>query len=126
MSRRGAFEMLKILWAGPLLVACTGDVAGDAASGPPRTHTVEIRDMAFHPADIRARPGDTIVWTNADFLPHTATDPDSAWTSPPLAQGESWRMVVGGSGAGTYICAFHPVMEARLTIDPQPSTGESS
>lgn len=112
--------MLKMLWAGPLLVACAGDAPGPV----PETHTVEIRDMAFVPAELRVRPGDTIVWVNRDFVPHTATAPDSAWTSPPLAQGERWRMVARAPGEGTYICAFHPVMEARLIIEPLPPAEE--
>ncbi len=122
MRARPAFGMLKVLWAGPLLLACGGDAARDAGAVPSRTHTVEIRDMAFHPTELRVHPGDTIVWINRDFVPHTATSPDSAWTSPPLAQGESWRMVVGGPGVGTYICAFHPVMEASLIVDLRSST----
>lgn len=99
-----------LLWAGPLLVACSGHDAGSAL----RSHVVEIRGMEFHPAHLRVSPGDTIVWQNHDFVPHTATAPDSAWTSPPLGQGESWRMVVEEPGLVTYLCAFHPVMQASL------------
>ncbi len=81
--------------------------------------------MAFHPAALRVRAGDTIVWVNRDFVPHTATAPDSAWTSPPLGQGERWSMVAPVAGAGTYICAFHPVMEARLIVEPSTSVEET-
>lgn len=109
-----------MLWAGPLLVACVDEPARPA----PETHTVEIREMAFHPAELRVRAGDSIVWINHDFVPHTATAPDSAWTSPPLARGERWRMVAVAPGTGTYICAFHPVMEARLIVDAPPSAEE--
>lgn len=87
----------------------------------PVTRTVEIRDMEFHPAELRVRPGDTVVWVNHDYVPHTATGPDSAWTSPPLAQDERWRMVARPSGSGTYLCVFHPVMEGRLIVDPSAS-----
>lgn len=103
-----------MLWAGPLFLAC----AGEHEEPLPVTHTVEIREMEFHPAELRVNPGDTIVWVNRDLVPHTATAPDSAWTSPPLAQGERWRMVARAPGEGAYICAFHPVMEARLIVEP--------
>lgn len=106
----------------PLLVACI-----DGGEGrPPRGHTVEIRDMAFHPAELHVSPGDTVTWINRDFIPHTATAPDSAWTSPPLALGESWQMVVRAPGVGSYICAFHPSMEARLVAEVTPSASETN
>lgn len=108
-----------MLWASPLLVACIGEQGNPV----PETHTVEIREMAFRPAELRVRAGDTIVWVNRDFVPHTATAPDSAWTSPPIARGERWRMVARAPGTSTYICAFHPAMEARLIVD-SPSSAE--
>ena len=40
---------------------------------PPRRHVVEIRGMAFHPAVLEIHRGDTVVWVNRDFVPHTAT-----------------------------------------------------
>ena len=110
------------LCVGPMLTACAGEEVESAA----QTRIVEIRDMAFHPAEILVNPGDTLVWVNLDFVPHTATARDSAWTSPPLAQGGRWSMVARTPDAGAYMCAFHPVMEARLTLDPHPSAEEEA
>ncbi|MEK9501229.1 cupredoxin domain-containing protein [Gaopeijia maritima] len=119
MSRPAARTMWRLAAFAPLLAACAG---GDRP--PPRHHTVEIRDMAFHPAELRVAPGDTVTWTNRDFVPHTATAPDSAWTSPPLAKGESWQMVVRAPGRGTYICAYHPTMRATLVALATPPVPE--
>ena len=114
MTRPRIRRVSPVVWAAPLLAACAGaDPVAD-----PRSHTVEMREMAFVPAELRVNPGDTIVWINRDIVPHTATAPDSAWSSPPLAEGERWRMVVGAAASGQYLCAFHPVMEARLIVDP--------
>lgn len=111
-----------MLWAGPLVLAC----AGEHGESGPRTHTVEIREMEFHPGELRVSPGDTVVWINRDIVPHTATDPDSAWTSPPLSQGDRWRTVARALGTGTYICAFHPVMEAGLIVERPSSLWEQT
>lgn len=111
-------------WALPLVVAWGLAAAGGAETRAATSHTVEIRDMKFHPDELRVRPGDTIVWINRDFIPHTATAPDSAWTSPPLARDERWSMIAPAADAGDYLCAFHPVMEARLIVDPVPSPEE--
>lgn len=80
--------------------------------------------MEFRPAELRVDAGDTVVWVNRDFVPHTATAPDSSWTSPPLAEGERWSMVAPSADAGRYLCVFHPVMEARLIVDPTASIEE--
>ncbi|MEK1874831.1 MAG: plastocyanin/azurin family copper-binding protein, partial [Rhizobium altiplani] len=37
------------------------------------TVTVTIEKMMFSPAEISARPGDTVEWINKDILAHTAT-----------------------------------------------------
>lgn len=118
MSRRRTRVAGGPLLVVPLLVACGLGAEDGPERPPPETHTVEIRGMAFRPAELRVRAGDTIVWVNRDFVPHTATATDSAWTSPPLGQGEQWRRVALESEAGPYLCAFHPVMEARLVVDP--------
>lgn len=111
-----------LLWAASLLSACSAEGAGGSGGPPPETHTVEIRDMEFRPVELTVRAGDTVVWINRDFVPHTATAPDSAWTSPPLAQGERWSTVASGLEVGRYLCAFHPVMKAHLIVDPSPSS----
>ena len=40
-----------------------------------------MRDFGFTPAEVDVAEGDTIVWSNADFVPHTATARDAAWDS---------------------------------------------
>lgn len=97
---------------------CCAVERADREPQAPVSHTVEIRDMAFHPTELRIRPGDTVTWINRDFVAHTATAPDSAWTSPPLARGEAWRMVADSPGIRDYVCAFHPVMDGRLLTEP--------
>ena len=83
---------------------------------PPAVRVVEIHDMAFDPAVLEARPGDTLVWVNRDIFPHTVTAADSSWSSPPLRQGERWRLVATKGSTGAYGCRFHPTMEGRIGL----------
>jgi plastocyanin len=78
---------------------------------------IEIRDMAFHPAEAQVNVGDTVIWINRDFVPHTATATGGVWSSPTLGQEESWYWVADGTGRGNYVCDFHPTMEGRLIIN---------
>lgn len=84
---------------------------------PPRAHTVEIRGMAFHPAELTLTPGDTVVWINRDIVPHTATaSGPQPWDTGNLLPGEQGRYVAQSVGVINYICAWHPTMRATLTI----------
>ncbi len=84
---------------------------------PPQRHVVEIRGMAFHPAVLEVRRGDTIVWINRDIVPHTATATHRfGWTTGRLLQGASGRYVPRRKGEDPYLCELHPTMLGKLII----------
>jgi plastocyanin len=88
-----------------------------ACSRPaPRTHTVTIRNFGFAPVALTVAPGDTVVWSNVDFVPHTATATDSGWDSKSIDANASWRFVARTAGRHEYYCAFHPTMKATITV----------
>lgn len=89
-------------------------MAATLGRGAPRAHTVEIRGMQFHPAELTAAPGDTIVWINRDIVPHTATA--NAWGTDVLSQGQSGRIVARRMGTIEYVCTLHPSMRGNLVI----------
>lgn len=93
---------------GVLLVAVFG------GGVPPQTHTIEIRGMEFHPAELTVAVGDTVVWINRDIVPHTATTQD--WDTGLLSQEQSGRTVAPHSGTVRYVCNLHPLMRGTLVI----------
>ena len=95
-------------------VACVGAAA--CARSAPTAHTITIHDFAFAPATLTVSRGDTIVWSNADFVPHTATARDAAWDSKAIDGSSSWRTVAGSPGRHEYYCAFHPTMKATVIV----------
>jgi plastocyanin len=102
--------------AGLALLAAAAFVAA-AGCGPgraPKVYRVTIQGFTFNPAALAAAPGDTVVFTNADVLPHTATRDGGGWDSGPIAAGAAWKLAVQGGAAGPYHCTFHPTMKARL------------
>ncbi|MEM7443021.1 MAG: plastocyanin/azurin family copper-binding protein [Pseudomonadota bacterium] len=88
----------------------------DAQVGGPATHHVDIHNFTFSPANLRVRPGDTIIWTNRDIAPHTATADDDTWDTGALRQNESASLVVTEDMHSSYYCRFHPMMTAVLEI----------
>lgn len=108
-----------------LLASCVSEDPDQTLQSRSTPHTIEIRDMAFHPAELRVQVDDTIVWVNQDFVPHTATAQDSEWSSPLLAQDENWTMVALRPGSEEYLCDFHPVMTATLTVQDREPQGRN-
>ncbi len=79
------------------------------------THTVTIEGMKFVPETLTVKRGDTVVWRNADVVPHTATA-KAAFDSGNIAVGKSWSHAMGRSGRYEYVCTFHPGMKAVVVV----------
>jgi plastocyanin len=81
-----------------------------------RAHTVTIQNFAFAPLELTVAPGDTVIWTNKDFVPHTATARDTGWDSQAISSTGSWRFVPRTPGRHDYYCVFHPNMKATIVV----------
>ncbi len=88
--------------------------AADSVAAEPRRHVVEIRKFTFAPRTLAVRPGDVVVWENADIVPHTATAEDRSWDSGTIAPGGTWETTVNDAMLGDYFCRFHPSMVASF------------
>lgn len=99
-----------ILTALGLALAAAGCGGGRA----PQVHRVSMHGFAFSPATVTAAPGDTVVFTNSDVAPHTATSAAGGWDSGPIAAGASWKLVVAQGSAAPFGCTFHPTMKGTL------------
>lgn len=103
-----------------VLVGAAATVAASAASvargaaAAPETHEVAIRSFKFEPKHIAVKVGDTIVWTNEDIAPHTATASQGGWDTGEIVKGDSRSVVVVKGMETNYICAFHPQMKGTI------------
>jgi plastocyanin len=88
-----------------------------AAASPASAESfkVEIKGLLFSPAEISARVGDTVEWTNQDFVLHSATARDHQWDVSLPAHGAS-RVTLDKPGSIEYYCRFHPNMKGKITI----------
>ena len=85
-------------------------VAAEAA-----TVRIEMSDVAFAPATMSVKRGDTVEWSNTDIVDHTATARDGAFEIV-LAPGQKKRMKVSKAGGHDYYCRYHPNMTGRLDV----------
>ena len=81
-----------------------------------KTHTVTIEGTAFNPADLTVSAGDTVIWVNKDFYPHTATSKKGGFDSDDIAPEKSWKYVAKKKGDFPYNCSIHPSMKATLHV----------
>ncbi len=107
----GLIDRRQLLLAGAAVLASA--TLGRAEEGTVR---VTIEKMAFVPADIEVRAGQTIEWTNKDRVAHTATVKDGWEVMVP--PGKSATRVVEASDNVDYYCRFHPNMTGRITVVP--------
>lgn len=106
----------------PLIIS-KGSANASASDKLAVMHKVEIRKFKFIPDQLLVKAGDTIIWTNFDIAPHTATADDKSWDTEILKQGQSKSIVVSETMAIQYSCRFHPNMKAKLQIEQAVSRG---
>lgn len=76
---------------------------------------VKITDLAFSPAEITVRPGDTVEWVNEDFIDHTATETSEAWDVAIPAE-KSAQLKLTRAGTFSYFCRMHPGMTGTVHV----------
>jgi plastocyanin len=79
-------------------------------------HRVEIKGMAFAPAEVTVAAGDTIVWVNRDIVPHTVTGEARQFDSGSVSPAAEWSLVARDPGRTSYTCTFHPIMKGAIVV----------
>lgn len=75
-----------------------------------------MKDIGFQPAELTVDRGDTIVWKNMDFVPHSATARDGSWDSKAINADSSWSYAPEKPGRYDYYCVFHPTMRGTIEV----------
>jgi plastocyanin len=102
--------------AGLIAVAMALTVALVAPAGA-ETVKVAIDKVAYAPVNISARVGDTIEWSNADLVAHTATARDKSFDLM-IFPNKKQTLTVKKAGEFDYYCKFHPNMTGHISVKP--------
>jgi plastocyanin len=109
-SKTTCRHLLQALAAGAVLLAT-------ALAWPVRSaglvHETAIKDLAFAPAQVTVHVGDTVVWTNADIVAHTATSGQGGFDVD-IPSGGRGRAIMTRAGTFNYICRYHPNMRGQI------------
>ena len=88
-----------------------------AAAAEGRVHRIEMKGVAFAPAQLMVRTGDIVEWVNGDIVAHTATSKDGGFDIRVLS-GQRGSAVMTRPGAFTYSCRYHPNMKGQVVVEP--------
>ncbi|MGZ4287237.1 MAG: cupredoxin domain-containing protein [Solirubrobacteraceae bacterium] len=86
-----------------------------------RTVRIVMRSLAFNPPAVRAKVGQTVIWTNEDNAPHNVTyvsGPRFRSSRPKLRPGARFSLTLDHPGTIDYYCSIHPWMTATITVSP--------
>jgi plastocyanin len=108
-SSRALIALLAVLGAVTIVTA-------SGAAAKPERHIVTIDGTSFRPADLTVNVGDTVVWTNKDPFPHSATSKLGKFDSDEIKADGSWTYVAKKKGDFPYICSIHPSMKGTLHV----------
>lgn len=76
---------------------------------------VTMERIAYSPAQLSARVGDTIEWMNGDIVAHTATARTGEWDVM-VAPKQKKSVTLKSTGNFAYFCKFHPNMVGQITV----------
>jgi plastocyanin len=90
-----------------------------AMAVPASAATIQItmQDLVIAPAEVSARVGDTIEWSNIDLVAHTSTARDKSFDLMVMPN-KKQTLTVKKAGTVEYYCRYHPNMKAVLRIEP--------
>jgi plastocyanin len=92
----------------------TQPAAGGTSGG---LGTVTAENVAFNPAEITVKVGDTVTFTNADDFAHTFTADNGEFDSDNVDAGGTFEYTADAAGEIAFHCNIHPNMTGTITVE---------
>jgi plastocyanin len=96
----------------------SGAEAASALSHVRSPVNASIANFVFEPKELIVPVGTTVIWVNADDLPHTVTSTDSPplFSSHALDTNDTFSFVFRTAGTYDYFCKLHPTMTGKVVV----------
>lgn len=78
--------------------------------------TVHIDNFTFNPAELIVKPGTTVIWENADDIPHSIVETGGKFHSAALDTGQRFSMAFSDAAEIEYYCGLHPHMTGKIIV----------
>ena len=76
-----------------------------------------MKDMAFDPATVTIKAGESVTWTNEDSASHTVVGDNGEFESDSLSKGDTFSFTFDAAGTYAYHCSIHSSMKATVTVE---------
>jgi len=77
---------------------------------------VTIDNFTFTPAELKAKVGDTVTWTNHDDIPHTVVSAGK-FRSKAMDTDNTFSFTFTSAGDYKYFCSLHPHMTGMIKVE---------
>jgi plastocyanin len=82
------------------------------------TVDVTINNYTYTPDKVAVHPGDVVLFSNQDSVPHTVTALDGkSFDSGAINPGGSWSVTVKAPGTYKFRCNIHPEMLGEIDVE---------
>ena len=108
-----------ILIAGLLVASCGGggsDSSTTTSGGGATGAQVVMKNLAFDPASITVKVGESITWTNQDGFTHDVKADNGEFASENIEAGGTYSTVIDKPGTYPYHCGIHPEMTGTVIV----------
>ena len=99
--------------APPVVIA---DASAAPSPAPSPAAVVHIKDLAFAPATVTIKAGDTVRFVQDDETAHTVTAADKSFDSGNLDRHATWSHTFGAAGTYAYMCSYHTYMKGTVIV----------
>jgi plastocyanin len=103
----------------PATEPATTPAATDTSAATPAAGVVDIKmqNISFSPADVTAKVGQTVKWTNEDSVEHNViATKGEEFKSKVFGNGKTYEYKLDKPGTITYVCTLHPGMQGTITV----------
>ena len=107
-------------WSAPRLAVLTGCLlAGAAYAATGNEIKVSMVGSTYAPGDVKAKVGDTLVFSNDDFTSHWVYVPTMGYavSRAGLTEGESFKLPLRKAGTFRVACGLHESMVMTVTVE---------
>src|ERR1700743_2452919 len=85
-------------------------------AAPAEEVKVTIDNFTFTPAEVKAKVGDTVTWTNHDDIPHTVVSAGK-YRSKAMDTDGTFSFTFVSAGDYKYFCSLHPHMTGTVKVE---------
>ena len=98
-----------------IVTVLTSLAAGQALAADAQ---VKIANFTFDPPVLTVKAGTTVIWINADDIPHVVSEKDGKFRSSALDTDDKFSLTFSAAGTVEYFCAIHPHMTGKIVVTP--------